>query len=207
MPQFKAVLIGDSTVGKTAIFQRLENNTFEESHIPTVGGGFMTINFDNQGEDDLSLGVWDTAGQERFRNIVPMYFQNADIIIVVFDITNRSSFDNIDSWIELAQQRVGDSTYFILVGNKSDLEDLRAVNIEEMSEKCESRNLFRSLETSALSGNGFDFLRQSLLEACQQNMEKHTQNKKDQPNVVVVQEQNNNIFLRTAQQLKQKCNC
>ncbi|OHT07470.1 Ras-related protein Rab-43 [Tritrichomonas foetus] len=165
--KFKAVLIGDSTVGKTALFQRLESDTFEESHIPTVGGSYSRISITSSTQCVFDIGLWDTAGQERFRNVVPMYFQNANIILVVYDITNRESYDNIGSWIELANQKAPANTKLILIGNKSDLDDIRAISLSEMQDTRDHFKFFGAVETSALNGRGVDILLSIIEDACE----------------------------------------
>lgn len=164
--KFKAVLIGDSAVGKTALFQRLEDDSFQESHIPTVGGAYTRISINSSNGYTYDIGLWDTAGQERFRNVVPMYFQSANIVISVYDITNRESFENIGTWIDLANQKAPPDACYILVGNKSDLEEQRVISMEEMEELKENLHFTEAIETSACNGKGIDMLVSTFTTIC-----------------------------------------
>lgn len=174
--KFKAVLIGDSAVGKTALFQRLENDTFQESHIPTVGGAYTRISINSSNGYTYDIGLWDTAGQERFRNVVPMYFQSANIIIAVYDITNRESFENIGTWIDLANQKAPPDACYILIGNKSDLEEQRVITMEEMEELRENLHFTEALETSAFNGKGIDMLISTFNNICDSRATEDTEN-------------------------------
>ena len=162
----KVVFIGDSGVGKTAIYQRLEKNTYSDEIQPTVGGGFSQVLIETPRENDTNIfstgyditdenkdhfiaGIWDTAGQERFRNIVPMYFQRSDIIILVYDITCDESFSSVEVWYEIIKQKAPADARIILIGNKQDLDkDGRTVSYSAGSEKAKALDA-TFLETSA----------------------------------------------------------
>lgn len=190
--KFKAVLIGDSAVGKTALFQRLENDVFQDSHIPTVGGAYTRISINSSNGYTYDIGLWDTAGQERFRNVVPMYFQSANIIIVVYDISNRESFENIGTWIDLANQKAPPDACYVLLGNKSDLEEQRAITLDEMEELKENLHFTEALETSAFNGKGIDMLISSLTSICDGIAKENNEPIMDDQKEVEVNEQNNN---------------
>ena len=190
--KFKAVLIGDSAVGKTALFQRLENDAFQDSHIPTVGGAYTRISINSSNGYTYNIGLWDTAGQERFRNVVPMYFQSANIIIVVYDISNRESFENIGTWIDLANQKAPPDACYVLLGNKSDLEEQRAITLDEMEELKENLHFTEALETSAFNGKGIDMLISSLTSICDGIAKENNEPITDDQKEVEVNEQNNN---------------
>ena len=169
--KFKAVLIGDSGVGKTALFQRMENDTFQDAHIPTVGGAYSKLSIQSKNGHQYDIGLWDTAGQERFKNVVPMYFQCANIIIVVYDITLQDTFQNVASWVELANQKAPEYTKMILVGNKSDLSENRAVTLQEMQDLVEQLHFSTGLETSALTGEGIKFLLETFSNICDETVD------------------------------------
>ena len=154
----KAVFIGDTTVGKTAMFNRLSTDTFQDTHIPTVGGAFTKISVTSDEGRTADIGLWDTAGQERFRNIVPMYFQRAEVILVVYSVTDRTSFENVDGWVEMARSKAPPGVKLILIGNKSDLIDDRLCSLDELRQKKEEVDAVLCLETSAKTGDGFDIL-------------------------------------------------
>lgn len=158
----KAVLIGDSHVGKTAVFARLETDTFVADYAPTIGGAFTELSLPGDDGSECKICLWDTAGQERFRNVVPLYFQDAKIVLLVYDITSRESFQNIESWAALARTRADRNAQIILIGNKSDLINERAVHLEELQECRKDIGAVSALEVSAKTADGFDFLRQEL---------------------------------------------
>jgi len=156
-PRYKAALAGDSGVGKTSIFKRVQGHGFDASAGgSTIGGQFTRILAPANGMD-VSIGLWDTAGQDRFRSIVPMYFQHTDVLIYVFDLTKEDSFDHIEGWRDLALARAPPNARAILVGNKEDLESERAVRMEDARAKADDLKA-TYLETSALSGSGLDEL-------------------------------------------------
>lgn len=201
--KFKAVLIGDSAVGKTALFQRLENDTFQESHIPTVGGAYTRISINSSNGYTYDIGLWDTAGQERFRNVVPMYFQSANIIIAVYDITSRESFENIGTWIDLANQKAPPDACFILLGNKSDLDEQRVITMEEMDELKENLHFTEALETSAFNGKGIDMLITTFSTICDSKVTEdpeENQNRNEGEKIVETTQDTN-------QNNKNNCNC
>eukprot|EP00745_Piridium_sociabile_P039646 TRINITY_DN74499_c0_g2_i1.p1 TRINITY_DN74499_c0_g2~~TRINITY_DN74499_c0_g2_i1.p1 ORF type:complete len:144 (+),score=10.86 TRINITY_DN74499_c0_g2_i1:83-514(+) len=127
---FKLVLIGDSGVGKSCVLLRFADDAFTDSYITTIGVDFRfrTITVDQK---IIKLQIWDTAGQERFRTITSAYYRGADGIVMVYDTTERSSFDHIDDWLGEVMRFATESTCKIVVGNKSDLTDERAVPSEE----------------------------------------------------------------------------
>jgi small GTP-binding protein len=153
----KAVLVGDSAVGKTALYTRLDSNSFDPRHTPTVGGSFtkLTVSFEGfRGE----VGLWDTAGQERFRTLVPLYFQRAVIVVLCFDLTSASSFDSIEMWHEMARAHAPPTVHFFLIGNKSDLIDAREVQFPDAQQKSERLHADVYIETSAVTSAGLDEL-------------------------------------------------
>ncbi|GMT14369.1 hypothetical protein PFISCL1PPCAC_5666, partial [Pristionchus fissidentatus] len=120
---FKVVLLGNSGVGKTSI---VEGRSLSSPPPPaTIGSSFVTYQMEKQ---KVCLQVWDTAGQERFRCMVPMYMRNADAAIIVFDLTNRSSFEEVTKWEnELIRCCSSSSPSIVLIGNKADLSHKRVV--------------------------------------------------------------------------------
>lgn len=126
---FKILIIGDSGVGKTSILNRYASDMFNESFISTIGVDFKikTMNIDG---NNIKMQIWDTAGQERFRTITSSYYRGAHGIIVVFDVSDRESFLDVDIWMrEIDNFCVNKKIQKILIGNKIDLE--RKVSYEE----------------------------------------------------------------------------
>ena len=148
---FKIVLIGDTSVGKTNILSKYLNDEFDPDSKATVGVEFGTKNF-NIDNNIVKVQIWDTAGQERYRSITNAYYKGAKGCILVYDITNKTTFDNIDKWLSELKGNGDENMSIILLGNKSDLESDREVSLEEGKEKSKFYNL-AFMETSALNGN------------------------------------------------------
>ena len=147
----KFVIIGDSGVGKSNILLRYINNTFSDEFKTTVGVEFGAKNLEVNGRI-YRIQIWDTAGQENFRSIARAYYKNSVCACIVYDITNRNSFNSIQSWIDDCVKQSPKSILFILIGNKNDLNESREVQYEEGVEFAKKRNMI-FLETSAKTGN------------------------------------------------------
>ena len=146
----KIMLIGDSNVGKTSIIKRYCKNIFSKSHISTVGIDLETKNI-KIGKQIINLQLWDTAGQERYRGLSKNYYNNSDAFIIVYDITNSKSFENVTNWIMQIKENASENVKIVLFGNKSDLEDQRIIN-EEEGKKFAKDNNINFYETSAENG-------------------------------------------------------
>ena len=131
---FKYIIIGDSAVGKSNILLRYIHDKFNEEFQSTIGVEFGAKNI--KIEDKIyRIQIWDTAGQETFRSITRAYYKNSVCACVVYDITNRNSFQNIKSWIEDCKKQSPKTVFLILIGNKVDLED----RSEEHTSELQSR--------------------------------------------------------------------
>ncbi|KAA8496791.1 Ras-related protein ORAB-1 [Porphyridium purpureum] len=144
---FKLLVIGDSGVGKSNLLLRFADNTYTESHISTIGVDFKirTIDLDDK---TIKLQIWDTAGQERFRTIAAAYYRGAHGIVITYDITDRKSFENVKSWMDEIGKYGSERVNKLLVGNKCDLVNKRAVETEEGQELADALGM-KFLETSA----------------------------------------------------------
>ena len=117
---FKILTIGESGVGKTCILRRFVEDKFLKNHLATIGIDFKTKNIIVDGVQ-VKLKIWDTAGQERFRNITNQYYKGADGIILVYDVTDRTSFEKIREWMnQIRQNTTEDEIGLVLLGNKCD---------------------------------------------------------------------------------------
>lgn len=145
--QLKLVLLGDTAVGKSCLVVRFVRDEFFEYQEPTIGAAFLTQAVQLE-DTTVKFEIWDTAGQERYRSLAPMYYRAAAAAIVVYDITNRQSFEGAKSWVRELQRRGEPNVVIALAGNKVDLEFRRAVKIEEAKQYAEENNLIH-LETSA----------------------------------------------------------
>jgi small GTP-binding protein len=147
---YKIVIVGSSSVGKSSIVQRLVQGSFSAEGTTTCGADFYSYCCPVNNEN-VKLQVWDTAGQERFRSISKSYFRNAVGAVLVYDITNLKTFDDLAGWLSDLQSLSAPNAYILLVGNKCDLEASREVGGDLVKEFAERHHL-ESLETSALSG-------------------------------------------------------
>ncbi|KAH3671784.1 hypothetical protein WICMUC_004542 [Wickerhamomyces mucosus] len=127
--QFKLVLLGDSAVGKSSIVTRFVKNSFDEYRESTIGAAFITKTLDLDSLTVVKFEIWDTAGQERYKSLAPMYYRNAQVALVVFDLTDLESFKKSQKWIEELKIQGGDDLIIKLVGNKLDLQDDVKFNI------------------------------------------------------------------------------
>ena len=148
---FKIVLIGDTSVGKTNILSKYLKGEFEPKSKSTVGVEFGVKNFKIE-NNIVKVQIWETAGEERYRSITNAYYKGAKGSLLIYDITNKKSFENIEKWISDLKANTGDNISMILLGNKTDLEEKREVSIEEGKNKAEFYNI-TFMETSAFNGN------------------------------------------------------
>ena len=153
---YKIILIGDSGVGKSNIVLRFTENDYTKIVQPTIGIDFRakTLTLDN---DKVRVHIWDTAGQERFKSISASYYRLVEAIIIVFDLTKKESFNNIDRWIS-AIENTSDKDLtdmeLLIIGNKSDLAD-KVVSNEEIKQ-LHDKYSFVYIETSAKNNVGID---------------------------------------------------
>jgi len=143
----KLLLIGDSGVGKSCLLLRFSDDSFTPSFITTIGIDFKIRTIELDGKR-IKLQIWDTAGQERFRTITTAYYRGAMGILLVYDVTDQKSFDNIRNWIRNIEQHASEGVNKILVGNKSDMSDKRVVESDKGMELAREYNI-KFLETSA----------------------------------------------------------
>jgi len=122
---FKILVIGDSGVGKSCLLLRFSDHTYTDHHISTIGVDFKVKTFEVDGKV-VKLQIWDSAGQERFRTVVSNYYRGAHGIILVYDVTDSKSFENIKQWLHEAEQ-LTPTVRKLLLGNKSDLATKRQV--------------------------------------------------------------------------------
>ncbi|XP_077445525.1 ras-related protein Rab-39B isoform X2 [Stigmatopora argus] len=147
--QFRLIVIGDSTVGKSCLIRRFTEGRFAQVSDPTVGVDFFSRLVEIEPGKRIKLQIWDTAGQERFRSITRAYYRNSVGGLLLFDIANRRSFQNVHEWLEEARSHVQPhSIVFLLVGHKCDLEAQRQVSRQE-AERLAGAYGMRYVETSA----------------------------------------------------------
>ncbi|XP_035795134.1 ras-related protein Rab-39B [Anopheles aquasalis] len=154
--QFRHILIGDSTVGKSSLLKHFTDGKFAELSDPTVGVDFFAHLIEVNDGTRIKLQLWDTAGQERFRSITKSYYRNSVGVLLVYDVTNHASFEHIPLWMMEAKRHIEPHRpVFALVGCKLDLvtsgAQQREVSLEEARTFAEHHGLI-FVETSARSG-------------------------------------------------------
>lgn len=146
---------------------------YNETHVSTIGVDFkiQTIHLSNR---TIKLQIWDTAGQERFRSITSSYYRGAHGIVVVFDVTNRDSFENIKSWLQEIDRFATNDVQKLLVGNKIDLVEERQVSTQEAQQQAESFSI-PYVETSAKNSTNVEEVFRTIATSIMQNVDKGSQ--------------------------------
>ena len=127
---FKILLLGDTSVGKTCFLKRYTDDTFQDAYLSTIGFDFKFKMVELKNGKKVKVQLWDTAGQERFRTIAKSYYKGAHGIILVYDVTNQKSFDNIKNWVNQIKEEASSKVCIILIANKID-SDERVVSKED----------------------------------------------------------------------------
>ena len=156
MQHYKIIFLGDQYVGKSSILNRFYQDKFEPDYQATIGLDFHSKNVSINGTN-VRLLLYDTAGQEKFKSLIPMYIRDANIIIVVYDITSKDSFVHTDHWVNETKDLKREDAIFVLVGNKIDLEDKRVLETKE-AENFANEKGFLFYEVSAKTGQGIQEL-------------------------------------------------
>ncbi|EDV25731.1 Ras-related protein Rab-8A [Trichoplax sp. H2] len=151
---FKLLLIGDSGVGKTCVLFRFSEDAFNSTFISTIGIDFKIRTIELDGKK-IKLQIWDTAGQERFRTITTAYYRGAMGIMLVFDITNERSFENIKTWIRNIEEHAASDVEKMILGNKCDVVDKRQVS-KEQAQQLAAEYGVKFSETSAKDGHNVE---------------------------------------------------
>lgn len=136
----KMVILGDAAVGKSSIVLRLTKNSFSDFGESTIGAAYVTTTIETE-TAMVKFELWDTAGQERYNGLAPMFYRNSPAALVVYDITSRNSFDRAKRWVAELQSQPGQQTIIVLVGNKTDMENLRQVPLEAVEQYRAEANL------------------------------------------------------------------
>ena len=166
---FKYIIIGDSAVGKSNLLLQYAHNKFNDDYQATIGVEFGAKNI-TVNNKIYRIQIWDTAGQENFRSITRAYYKNSVCAMVVYDITNKDTFNNVQTWIEDCKNQSPKTIFMVLVGNKNDLEDKRQVKYEDGMELA-NKNGMMFYETSAKSGFNVEEIFNSLAKAIAQKID------------------------------------
>ena len=155
--EYKIVLLGNPSVGKTSLILRFVEDKFTETQ-PTLGVGFhiKTIQMEYQGKShEAALSIWDIAGQTVFEDAPALkqtYCKDANTVILVYDLSSKQSFEDLNPWLKMIEDYVPTYSVMCLVGNKNDLKDQRAVTLEQGQEKAKAIKADIFFETSAKTG-------------------------------------------------------
>jgi len=151
---FKITIIGDGGVGKSKILLRFADNIFDESYIATIGVDFKLKTIEIF-EKTIKLQMWDTAGQERFRTITNSYYRGSHGIIIVYDVTDQESFNNVKRWVDYAKNSSSEKTKILIAGNKMDLISRKVVDTN-IAKNFAQENGTLFIELSAKNGTNVD---------------------------------------------------
>ena len=181
---YKVLLLGDSTVGKTCFLLRYCDKTFQDAHLSTIGLDYRLKSMTLKNKKNIKLQIWDTAGQDRFRAITKNYYKGANGIILIYDVTNLQTFENVKNWITQIREEANKNVVIFLAGNKADLpEESRAVQKEDGQKMAEEYNIpFQ--ETSAKEGINVNETFQELVEKIDEVFSKLEIPKAEQKNIL-----------------------
>ena len=162
--EIKIILIGDSGVGKTNLINTCVGLGFNESENPTVTGYFnsktMVVN-----DKTYTLNLWDTAGQESYRGLTQLFFRGAEIIILVYDITSRKTFESLDEWYEISEDTINNEHIYGIVGNKNDLFVNAEITEDEGENYAKSKNAkFRLVSAKATPKSFIKFVEELVMD-------------------------------------------
>ena len=159
--------MGNSNVGKSSLFLRFVDDIWNDTFVPTIGVDFKIKTF-NIDEKKIKMQIWDTAGQERFKNIIASYYRGAHGILLIYDVTDKESFKNLSNWLIEIEKNASKNVLKVLIGNKTDLEEKRAITYNQGKEFADSYGL-KYIETSAKKNlnvnEAFETLGRELMQA------------------------------------------
>ncbi|CAH8858127.1 unnamed protein product, partial [Trichobilharzia szidati] len=175
--QFRVIIIGDSMVGKSSLMKSFVEGNFSSVSDPTIGVDFFSRTVRIQEEVFVKLQLWDTAGQEKFRSITASYYRNCVGVLIVFDLTDRETFDHVADWYEEARGSIKCSApVFIIVGHKADRRDERQVSKMEAQSLAQRLGDYTYIETSSLTGQNIERAFELLAEGIYANVIKGSYN-------------------------------
>ncbi len=174
---FKILLLGDSAVGKTCFLLRYSDDTFCENHISTIGLDYRFKLVTLENEKIAKLQIWDTAGQDRFRAITKNYYKGANGIVLIYDVTNANTFNNIKAWLSQIKEHANEKVKIVIVGNKIDSEETRQVSTEQGEALAKEYDL-KFFETSAKNNIGVEQCFQFIVNEIYEQSEKTNDRRK-----------------------------
>ena len=174
MDRIKLILVGDKSVGKTSIINQFIEKQFINEYIPTIGSDKIMKEIEIKGEK-LNLEIWDTVGQEQYRTVNKIFIKNAQIALIVYDITNRKSFENLNNWYNLIFEINKNSNVIVgVTANKTDLYENQVVDSEEGKNFADEKKM-KFFETSA---KDYESIEKVFIEICEDYSSKKKEKKK-----------------------------
>ena len=161
---YKVLLLGDSTVGKTCFLLRYCDKTFQEAHLSTIGLDYRLKTMTLKNGKNIKLQIWDTAGQDRFRAITKNYYKGANGIILIYDVTNVQSYENVKNWISQIRDEANPNVVIYLAGNKVDVSEQDKLVKTEDGQKIADEFKLPFYETSAKNGVNINKIFEDLVE-------------------------------------------
>ena len=175
--KFKVVVVGDSGVGKTNLIKRFVTDTFAKDSKATVGVEFMSKTYIIN-KEIFKIEIWDTAGQERYKSITAAYYKGAKGAMIVYDVTNQNTFDNVNKWCQEIKDKASKNINLMMIGNKTDLKDKIVVNSEMSQERAMALGI-PVMETSALDSTNVQEAFFQLLREMYKSIKANAVEKKD----------------------------
>lgn len=204
----KFLFIGDSGVGKSSILLRYDENKFTSNFLSTIGIDYR-VKFLDVDNKKIKLQIWDTAGQERYRTITQAYFRGAMAIILVYDVTDPLSFNNIRNWVLTTEKNASENVILVLVASKTDLDEKRIVSTERGKALADEYGI-TFYETSAKLNTGINELFAETIHHVVEkffsnNNKNHDQLQNQPQNQLQNHEQNNTLNLKNNDDINNKC--
>ena len=181
------LLVGDSKVGKSSIFNRITKNSkyeWNDTFDPTIGVDFFPY-YGNFADTNVKVVVWDLSGNERFLHVTQTYFSGAHGIMYIYDITDMTSFQNIEKWGELQKRKCYGNVKRVLVGNKCELDKERIVSFDEGKEKADKLGM-QFFEVSAKMQIGIKKAFASLVQDIVEEMKNETKHEKQKSDKIIL---------------------
>ena len=154
---FKIIVIGNSGVGKSSLSIQAARHTFAENYFATVGVEFFTMNIKLENKI-IKLQIWDTCGQEIYRSLISNFYRNSSLAIIVYSITDSSSFESVDQWLKELKTNSSPDIKIFLIGNKLDLEEQREISYDQGNNIKNDYNLDLFVEASARDGQNTEYI-------------------------------------------------
>ena len=161
--QIKAILLGNSGVGKTNLINTCVGMEFDHGTIPTTSGAFVQKNIKIDDKEYI-INLWDTAGQETYKSLTKIFLKKSQIVIFVYDITDLKSFKDLESWIKISEEMIDNDFVSAIVGNKVDLYMIEQVNEETARKYAESKGMLFQLVSAKDNPKSFSNFLKELVE-------------------------------------------